>query len=207
MLDVGCGAGSSLGLLSTRGLRCTGIDISVALASAAADSASVCVGDAEALPFTDGTFDGLLVECVLSALPDKRKTVAELGRLLPPGGVLLLSDVTVNGPLPEPLDSLAGWIACAAGALSITEYTGLLEDGGFRVLWAEDREDDLATLLAQVRRRLALFHGAVAAGLVDVTSIGFPAALMDVGEQMVTLAVEAVGDGTLGYAALLAGRT
>jgi len=49
-------------------------------------------GDAQALPFSDGTFDTVVCAFALCSIPDDRRAVAEMKRVLRPGGRLLLID-------------------------------------------------------------------------------------------------------------------
>src|ERR1700730_2933258 len=61
VLDVGCGSGRDLRVVSALGLSCTGLDLSPMLASRAASYSScrVIVGDMRALPFEDSSFGGV----------------------------------------------------------------------------------------------------------------------------------------------------
>ena len=53
-------------------------------------------GDAEALPLADATFDVALSECSLCTFPDKERAVAEMARVLRPGGTIAVADVTAR---------------------------------------------------------------------------------------------------------------
>lgn len=58
------------------------------------------VGDAEALDFPSATFDTVVCTFSLCAIPDHRKALAEMTRVLRAGGVLLLADhVASSGPV------------------------------------------------------------------------------------------------------------
>lgn len=204
VLDIGSGPGSTLDLLASRGLRPVGVDYSVSLAAESAGVAHSVAADAERMPFRSESMDAAFMECVLSAVPDKAAALAEVALVLRPGASFALSDVVVEGALPEPLDSFAGWIACAAGALSASGYVELLEAPGFVVEVAEDHPSAMAELLAQVSRRLALIRGAIRAGLVDIASVGLDESLLDVGERLLATAKEVVADGLLGYGLFIA---
>lgn len=204
VLDIGSGPGATLGLLAGRGLRPVGADYSASLAAESAAVAHSVAADTERMPFCSGSMDAAFMECVLSAVPDKAAALVEAGRVLRPGALLALSDVVVGGPLPEPLDSFAGWIACAAGALPASGYVDLLEAAGFVVEVAEDHRSAVAELLAQMSRRLALIRGAIRAELVDVASVGLDESLLDLGDRLLATAKEAIGDGLLGYGLFIA---
>jgi SAM-dependent methyltransferase len=81
-----------------------------------AGAAGVGVADALSLPFADGTFDKVITSEVLEHIPNDRGAMAEITRVLKPGGVLA---ATVPTYLPE----LVNW------ALS-SEYHAPLSEGG-----------------------------------------------------------------------------
>ena len=167
VVDVGCGPGASLETISASGHRGIGVDYSPELArAAAAAGASTVVGDAERLPISDGAVDAVVIECVLSALPDTPRAIHEARRVLRPDGALILTDMTLAAAFPEPLNTALAWVACAAGALSAAGYVDLLDAHGFTSTVTEDRTADLAAMIARARRRLALFRGAAGVGLL-----------------------------------------
>ncbi len=219
VLDIGSGTGATLAELTRRGFRACGIDYSNILAAQAIEHAPVTVGDAEALPHTAGSFDAVLAECVFSALPDKPTALAEARRVLVPQGRILLSDVTVNGELPEPLRSVAAWAACVGGALSYEGYETQLRAHGFTTTSREDASDALKDLVNQAERRLAMLQGAMAAGVLEDATALFGRELEWLGvpssrEALSTLASvlfaqtrDAIDRGELGYATFIAVRT
>ncbi len=209
VLDVGCGPGLSAEYLRSGGLRTFGVDYSRALAVEAAGrvpGAGFAAADAERLPFEDGSFDGLLSECVFSAVPDVEGAVREAARVLRAGGRIAVSDVVRDGPLPAELETLLSWIACAAGALTAEGYRDLLTAAGIRDVEMEDHSAGLEAMIAQARRRLGLLQGSVAAGLVDPGAGGLDPGLIEMGQAMLGLAAEAVRGGRLGYALLTGTR-
>ena len=220
VVDVGCGPGASLEMISNNGHHGIGVDYSPALARAAASvGVSTVVGDAERLPISDGAVDAVVIECVISALPDKPLAIDEARRVLRPGGALILTDMTLANPFPEPLNTVLAWVACAAGALSTPGYGELLDAHGFTITLTEDHTLDLAAMIAQARRRLALFRGAAGVGLLPpleefigpqftaVAATTFGHTDLDVGaRQLLAQVAEAVTAGALGYVAITATR-
>lgn len=216
VLDVGCGTGATLALLGRRGLAPTGLDYSVELARDASAHAPTVAGDAEALPYADGAFDAVLVECVLSTVPDKAAALAEIRRVLADEGRLGLSDVTLSGAFPEPLRSLVSWVTCIAGALTADGYAGLLAQAGFAVEHREDCREDLAAMVAQVRRRGALLQAALGSGLLADSEewlegllppgLALPADadLAALADTVLAMVAGAVARGELGYTAITA---
>lgn len=220
VLDVGCGPGTTLRLAADRGLAPVGLDYSLRLAGEAAGPGPVVGGDAERLPFRAASFDAALVECVVSALPDKARALGELARVLPPGAGLALSDVTATGQPPEPAATVLAWAACTAGALPAGGYADLVESAGFTVESVEDHGAALQALVDRVRRRLALLEGASATGILpDLRSLqagipGLDGLTRWAGEEdPVAVAQEVLGQlaaaveaGDLGYVAVVARR-
>jgi SAM-dependent methyltransferase len=218
-LDVGSGAGVTLELLADRGLVAIGVDYGAALAGQAARYAPVAVGDGEVLPFEAGSFELVTMECVLSALPDKPAALREVRRVLAAEGTLVLTDMTVARPLPEPLDSLLAWVACTGGALSSPMYAEVLEAQGFEVGLVEDHSASVAAFVAKARRRLALLRGAIQVGIVpDPESMLGPELddlraasegsgdLVAFGKTVLGDVADAVRAGQIGYCAVVARR-
>lgn len=209
--DVACGPGAStIQLVRETGCRAVGVDLSaesVAAARTAAtaagfgDRASFVVGDAEALPLADGSLDGALCECAFCTFPDKPAAAAELARVLRPGGRLALSDVVADRTaLPSELRTLEGWVACLADARRLEELATILESAGLTVEATRRHDDALRELLDRVDGRLRAAR--VLAGAL-------PGALqggVERGLGMVVAAREALADGFLGYASLVARR-
>ena len=136
-------------------------DVQVAKATARAATAGVAnrvrfrTGDAEQLPLPDASFDAAISECAFCTFPDKPTAVAEIARVLRPGGRLGLTDVWVNPDALDPdLASLAGRIACIADARPIDDTLALLEVAGLRAELVERHDDALAATVDVVRNRL-----------------------------------------------------
>lgn len=94
-LDLGCGTGWNLSVLQLLGhkRKAIGIDLSDGmLRFARAKNLKVIRGDAQQLPFRDASFDGVLAKGVLHHLPDVEKAVAEITRVLKPGGMTIMVD-------------------------------------------------------------------------------------------------------------------
>lgn len=104
VLDAGCGAGPLSAALRERGAAVAGFDLSAAMIALArqrlGDEADLQVADlAEPLPYPDAAFDDVVASLVLHYLEDWTAPLAELRRVLRPGGRLILS---VNHPILYP---------------------------------------------------------------------------------------------------------
>ena len=112
VLDIGCGNGNLLAaLLEARPeAHYHGVDLSPNMAAEArrrlGHGVSIQVGDAEHLPCASASFDLLICNAVFHHCTAPEAALAEMVRVLRPGGTLLLGDPTV--PLP-PLRALMNW--------------------------------------------------------------------------------------------------
>ncbi len=88
-------------------------------------------GRLEALPVEDSSVDAVTSNCVINLVPDKSAVFAEVSRVLRPGGRMVVSDIVVEGELPEQVrNDLAAWAGCVAGALTRRHYLGLIQQAG-----------------------------------------------------------------------------
>jgi arsenite methyltransferase len=98
-------------------------------------------GDIEALPVTSSIVDVVVSNCVLNLVPDKRKALTEVLRVLKPGGHFSISDVVLRGAIPEILRASAEMYAgCVSGALQESEYLGIIHDLGFEQVSVQKRK-------------------------------------------------------------------
>ena len=109
LLDLGCGGGRHAFEAARRGAGVVALDADLAeikdvvamfsaLAPQTPTEGRAVGGDALHLPFPDGSFDRVIAAEVLEHLPDDESAMAELARVLGPGGILA---VTVPAWLPE----------------------------------------------------------------------------------------------------------
>jgi ubiquinone/menaquinone biosynthesis C-methylase UbiE len=211
VLDAAAGAGTSaLYLAQQFDCQVVGLDYgreAVAVANAAAAEAGLDGkvhfehGDAERLPFPDGYFDAVLIECAFCTFPDKSTAAAELARVLKPGGRLGLSDLTRSGPLPPELDTLLAWVACIADAQPVDQYVNYLEAAGLVIETVEPHDEALAQTIGDVRGKLL---GAEL--LVKLKKIELPGGDFDQARAIARSAAAAVQAGKLGYMLMVAWR-
>ncbi|HND16044.1 MAG TPA: arsenite methyltransferase [Saprospiraceae bacterium] len=90
------------------------------------------LGDIEQMPVTSGIADVVVSNCVMNLVPDKPKAFGEIFRILKPGGHFSISDIVLDGELPEKLRKAAEMYAgCVSGAIQQSDYLQILKDAGF----------------------------------------------------------------------------
>jgi SAM-dependent methyltransferase len=143
VLDLGSGGGIDV-LLSGRRVGPTGFvygvdmtDEMLALARANAEKAGAgnvefVKGTIENVPLPDGSVDVVISNCVINLSVDKPAALAEMFRLLKPGGRIGVSDVVAEDHLtPAQRAERGSYVGCIAGALSRSEYLDGLTKVGF----------------------------------------------------------------------------
>lgn len=144
VLDVGCGAGIDTILAAHRvGLtgRAIGLDMleemcersrAHALQAGVDRWTEFRNGEMEAIPLDDASVDVVVSNGVVNLSARKSRTVAEIFRVLRPGGRICIADLTVDEDLPSPvLQSTAAWAGCIAGALTRPVLDRKLAKAGF----------------------------------------------------------------------------
>jgi SAM-dependent methyltransferase len=153
--DVACGDGATLRLLARRGLLPVGVDVEPrAVRHAVARGATAAVGDAQALPLATAAYDAVLCECAVSTFDDPGRAVAELARVVRPGGTVAITDVVLRRDLAAA--EVVAAVDRLTTARTLPEYAALLEAAGLRVARSEDRSADALALCRRLARRLAL---------------------------------------------------
>jgi len=90
-------------------------------------------GDIDNMPVGDNIADVIVSNCVLNLVPDKEGVIAEIQRVLKPGGHFSISDIVLVGDLPEALQKDAELYAgCVSGAIQRESYLGMIKKAGFQ---------------------------------------------------------------------------
>jgi len=143
VLDLGSGGGIDV-LLSARRVGETGfaygvdmtdemLDLARANAvKAGAANVEFLKGTIEDVPLPDGSVDVVISNCVINLSVDKPRVLAEMHRVLTPGGRIGISDVVAEDHLTADDRAERGsYVGCIAGALSRGEYLDGLAAAGF----------------------------------------------------------------------------
>ncbi len=162
VLDIGCGLGGVARYLAKAcGCRVAGIDLTpeyIEIARALnertglADRMEMVTGSALDLPWPDRHFDAAVTFHVAMNIEDRDRMYAEAYRVLKPGGVLAVYDIT-KGPT-EGLRYPVPWAETAATSFLVTptETRRLVEAAGFQIVTEEDRR---AVAMEHHRSRVA----------------------------------------------------
>jgi SAM-dependent methyltransferase len=172
VLDLGSGGGIDV-ILSAKRVGPTGFaygldmtDEMLALAEknraeAGAENVRFLKGHIEAVPLPDASVDVVISNCVINLSGDKAQVLREAFRVLRPGGLFAVSDVVVEGEMPEALRrSVEMWAGCVAGALEAGEYRRLLAEAGF----------ESVEIVPTRRYRVAEFEGSWAGPAIEALS-------------------------------------
>jgi ubiquinone/menaquinone biosynthesis C-methylase UbiE len=142
VLDLGSGGGIDV-LLSAKRVgptgRAYGLDMTPEMldlarrnaTEAGAHNVEFLEGRIEEIPLPDASVDVVISNCVINLSPDKTRVFGEIARVLRPSGRLGVTDVVAEGDLPPVQGRSVEWNACAAGALSTSEYERALRNAGF----------------------------------------------------------------------------
>lgn len=143
VLDLGSGGGIDV-LLSAKRVGPTGFaygldmtDEMLALAEknkaeAGAENVRFLKGHIEEIPLPDNSVDVIISNCVINLSADKDQVLREAFRVLKPGGRFAVSDVVVEGDLPEAVRrDMEMYVGCVSGALETHEYEEKLAKAGF----------------------------------------------------------------------------
>lgn len=143
VLDVGSGSGTDSLIAGNRvGARgkVHGLDMTVAMlekfqniiSQTGISNVEPIEGDAEEIPLPDNSIDVVTSNGVLNLVPDKAKALAEIFRVLKPGGRVQLADIVVRNPITDDCrDDPDLWAECVVGASLQNQYIDLFAAAGF----------------------------------------------------------------------------
>jgi len=143
VLDLGSGAGIDC-FLAARKVgpqgRVIGVDMTEEMLRLARENVKksgltnveFLQGEIENLPLEDATVDAVISNCVINLATDKERVFREVYRVLKPGGRMMVSDIVLDGELPEKIrDSVAAYTGCIGGAMKRADYLAAMAKAGF----------------------------------------------------------------------------
>jgi arsenite methyltransferase len=173
VLDVGSGSGTDA-LVASRLVgpegRVLGLDMTPAMlgklqrsaAAAGATNVHPLPGGAEEIPLPDASVDVVTSNGVLNLVPDKRRAVAEIFRVLRPGGRVQIADIVLGRPVSGACrDDPRLWAECVVGATPEADYLRLFRAAGFTEVEVLGRLDYFSGSPSPETREVAELFGAI----------------------------------------------
>jgi SAM-dependent methyltransferase len=143
VVDLGSGAGNDCFIarkyVGNNG-KIIGVDFTEAMISRARDNAQKLglnnvefrLGDIEELPVSSNVVDVVVSNCVLNLVPNKEKVFSEIFRVLKQKKHFSISDIVLEGELPDGLLQVAELYAgCVSGAIQKSVYIDIIRKTGF----------------------------------------------------------------------------
>lgn len=172
VLDIGAGSGNDAliagEIIGPEG-RVIALDLTAAMTRklrdtarrAGASNVDVIQGTAEDLPLASESLDVITSNGALNLVPDKRRAVREMFRVLRPGGRLQIADIVIDRPVTVDCDSDPRlWVECVVGATVDEEFIHMFRDAGFEDIEIVRTLDYFAHSPSSQTREIAASFGA-----------------------------------------------
>ncbi|CCC40066.1 class I SAM-dependent methyltransferase [Haloquadratum walsbyi] len=144
--DIGCGAGTSLSIARDRGANVVGVDRSPS-------GRETVRGDMRQLPLSNNSVEVVLAECVMCLTEQHETALTETARIVEPDGYLALSDVTVEGQLPDlPAPITTG--LCLESSRSRQGTIEAIEAAGYDVIDVQNHRDDILAMQEKLEKKV-----------------------------------------------------
>lgn len=195
VLDVGSGSGTDT-LIASRLVGAQGkvwaLDITPAMIAKLRElitregirNVEVIEGSAEQIPLPDSSVDVITSNGVLNLVPNKRRAVAEMFRVLRPNGRVQIADVVVRRPATR--DCAADpklWAECVVGATVDEDYLVLFRDAGFERVTVLREYDYFALSRSEDTREIAQRLGARAIEIAMQRAVAAPSRLVQLARR------------------------
>jgi sarcosine/dimethylglycine N-methyltransferase len=166
VLDVCSGMGGPARYLAFHyGCRATGLDITESRYGAAVrltrlvgleDRVDFRLGNAQAMPFADASFDVVLGQEAFAHVPDKPRLIGQCARVVRPGGVIAFTDILRRTALAPEASARLEREMTFLGLESLDGYARLLAASGCTLL----ERDDLSPWWTEIlKQRLEMYRG------------------------------------------------
>jgi len=184
VLDIGSGSGTDVliaqRLVGPRG-KVYALDMTAAmreklqrtLDAGGITNVEILSGNAESIPLEDACIDVVTSNGVLNLVPDKARAIAEIFRVLKPGGRLQLADIALGQPVSARFkNDPEMWAECVVGAVSEDRYLEMLRAAGFAGVGIIDQLDYFSGSNSEKTREVAALFGAHSVVLAGVKPAG-----------------------------------
>ena len=143
VVDLGSGAGNDVFIaarITGPAGQVIGVDMTEEMVSLARENATklgytntaFALGYLESNPLENDLADVVVSNCVFNLVPDKTAAFEETYRILRPGGHFSISDIVIEGSIPENLiDHAMLYSGCVSGAIAKADYLGTIANAGF----------------------------------------------------------------------------
>jgi ubiquinone/menaquinone biosynthesis C-methylase UbiE len=182
ILDVGCGTGkSTVQIATTYGVRVTGITISKQQVEIARTQygREVLAGhvhfqftDAMDMPFADASFDSAYAIESLVHMLDKRSAIAQIARVLRPGGRLVIADLVADHSCPgSPISTRYAEVFRTPPLASVDDLRKLLSQEGFKVTNVTDIRENVRPTNQLFKKKALSLGGEFGQKLLELSSV------------------------------------
>ena len=184
LLEAGCSVGDASSMLSAgMGFDMTAFDHEEALIGEAVrlhgtgGRLHFDVAEAGALPYADGSFDGLFCEAAFSPMTDKKAALSEYHRVLKPGSLILMNDFVIRRDPGDEVREEVVHIPCFAGVQTKECYEELFRQAGFAVEGFYEEYGELLGVTVWLCRVYGVKPGEIGSYLSSYFHIGSPGAV------------------------------
>lgn len=150
LLDIGCGNGATVNYLRENGFLAYGLDRSLKLLVGSSNTTDRFLADGQTVPIKSGSIDGIFLECALSVMEEPEKVLAEIKRLLKPGGILIVSDMYARNPFAiGPLRATRTG-GCFSSICSQIEISSLIQSFNMEEVVWEDHSEAIRSMMGKI---------------------------------------------------------
>lgn len=144
----------------------------------------VIEGSAEEIPLPNNSVDVVTSNGVLNLVPDKRRAIAEIFRVLKPGGRVQIADIVIGRPVTADCrEDPKLWAECVVGATVDDDYLQMFRDAGFGDVTVLRSFDYFANSPSPETRKVAGGLGARAVELAMTRGAKAPARIVQLARR------------------------
>jgi ubiquinone/menaquinone biosynthesis C-methylase UbiE len=171
VLDIGAGSGTDV-LIASRQVGESGhviaLDMTDAMREklrtnvlrARAANVEILAGNAEEIPLPDNSVSVVTSNGVINLVPDKAKVIAEIARVLRPGGRVQIADIVLRNPASDACRAKPElWAECIVGATTEASYIEMFSAAGFVEIEVLGHLDYFAGSSSEETRKVAHSFG------------------------------------------------